>query len=149
MRFWKKRKEKKPKREDQGFKAFILRGNVVDLAVGVIIGAAFSNVVNSLVRNILTPLTSFVRLQISPTASVELPFGNRPPLLYGLFINDVISFVLLGLAVYYFVVKPVNKLMTLRKTETPVDSHTRECPFCLSSIPSAALKCAFCASEVG
>ncbi len=123
------------------FKGFILRGNVVDLAVGVVIGAAFGVVVTSFVDNILTPLISIPG---------EANFGNKSftigggEFFYGQFINDVITFVLIAAAVFFFVVRPVNALMARRKTERDVVSESKQCPECLSNIPKAAKRCAFC-----
>jgi large conductance mechanosensitive channel len=128
----------------KGFRDFILRGNVVDLAVAVVIGAAFGAVIASLVTNILTPIiaipgsANFESLTVTVSDSV---------IYYGQFINDFISFLMIALAVYFFIVKPVGKLMALRKTETDVSSTTKECSQCLSKIPSGARRCAFCTSE--
>lgn len=126
------------------FKDFLLRGNVVDLAVGIVIGAAFGAVIASLVINILTPIiaipgsTDFSALTFSVGGGIFR---------YGQFLNDVIAFVAIAAAVFFFVVKPVSRLMELRKTEPEVGSTTKECSECLSSIPSAAKRCAFCTSE--
>lgn len=127
------------------FKAFILRGNVVDLAVGVVIGAAFGTVVTSLVKNLITPLVSIP----GKANFADLHFSVRHSVFaYGQFLNDLIAFLLIAAAVYFFIVKPVNALMSRRKTEPDVESTTRDCPQCLSSIPMAATRCAFCTSEV-
>jgi large conductance mechanosensitive channel len=127
------------------FKAFILRGNVVDLAVGVVIGAAFGAVVTSLVEDVLTPLIS-----IPGSANFgDLRFTVRDSVFaYGQFLNALIAFLLMAAAVYFFVVVPTNKLMARRKTEPDVASTTRDCPECLSSIPMAARRCAFCTAKV-
>ncbi|HEX5267763.1 MAG TPA: large conductance mechanosensitive channel protein MscL [Acidimicrobiales bacterium] len=128
------------------FKAFILRGSVVDLAVGIVIGAAFGTVVASFVKNLLTPLVTipgkvnFSSLKVTVRHSV---FS------YGQFLNDIISFVIIAAAVFFFVVRPVNTLMARRRTDVETESLTRECPECLSSIPIQARRCAFCTSEVG
>lgn len=127
------------------FKAFVLRGNVVDLAVGIVIGAAFGTVVSSFVKNLLTPLVSipgkanFSALHFTVRHSVFL---------YGTFLNDLISFIIVAAAVFFFVVRPVNHLMNRRRTSTDSESTTRDCPECLSSIPKAATRCAFCTAEV-
>jgi large conductance mechanosensitive channel len=127
------------------FKAFVLRGNVVDLAVGVVIGAAFGQVVESLVENLFTPLVGL-------PGSVDfgsLAFTARGvEFRYGLFLNDLLSFVTIALVVFLFVVKPVNALMSRSKTEMDVLSRTKTCPECLSEIPSRARRCAFCTSDV-
>jgi large conductance mechanosensitive channel len=127
------------------FKTFVLRGNVVDLAVGIVIGAAFGTVVSAFVADFLTPLISipghanFSNLKFTISGS---------PFFYGDFINKLISFILIAAAVFFFVVRPVNWLMSRRKTELPADPTTRDCPYCLSSIPMKASRCAFCTSEV-
>lgn len=128
------------------FREFVLRGNVVDLAVGVVIGAAFGTVIASFVSNILTPIislpggTNFARLAIEK--------DGKPFVKYGQFINDVLAFVLIAAAVFFFVVKPINALMARRRTEPDVETITKECPECASSIPSRARRCAFCTSQV-
>jgi large conductance mechanosensitive channel len=127
------------------FKSFLLRGNVVDLAVAVVIGAAFGAVVTALVKDLLTPLIAIP----GKTDFSSLHFTiNKSTFHYGDFINVLISFVSIAAAVFFFVVKPVNALMARRKTETDVESMTRECPECLSSIPARARRCAFCTAEV-
>jgi large conductance mechanosensitive channel len=127
------------------FKAFLLRGNVVDLAVAVVIGAAFGALVKSLVDNILTPV-----LGIPGSVDFsDLAFTiNGSPFRYGLFLNALVTFVSVAAAVFFFVVKPVNVLMARRKTEPDVSSTTRQCPECLSSIPVGARRCAFCTAVV-
>ena len=128
------------------FQAFILRGNVVDLAVGIVIGAAFGTVVSALVKDLITPLLAAIGGQ--PDFS-KLSFTiNKSTFLYGDFINAVISFIILAAVIFFFVVKPVNTLMSMRKTETPVLPTTRDCPYCLSSVPIKATRCAFCTSEL-
>jgi large conductance mechanosensitive channel len=127
------------------FKAFLLRGNVVDLAVAVVVGAAFGAVVTALVKDLLTPLIAIPGKTDFSALSFTI---NHSKFLYGDFINVFISFLSIAAAVFFFVVKPVNALMARRKTEPDVDSTTRECPECLSSIPSAARRCAFCTAEV-
>ncbi len=127
------------------FRSFILRGNVVDLAVGVIIGAAFTAVVSSLVKDVLTPLLGVFG---SPDFSYAFVQVGKAKVMYGLFLNALISFLLVSFAVFFFIVKPTNKLMARRKTEKDVEHETRECPHCLSSIPTLAVRCAFCTSKV-
>jgi len=123
------------------FKAFLLRGNVVELAVAVVIGAAFGAVIASFVANILTPVlaipgsTDFSALQFTVGGGTFR---------YGQFINDLLAFLMIAAAVFFFVVRPVNALMARHKTEPDVESVTKDCPECLSSIPSAARRCAFC-----
>jgi large conductance mechanosensitive channel len=128
------------------FRAFILRGNVVDLAVAVVIGAAFTGVVNALVRDIITPLIAAI---FGEPDFGDLAFtinGSRFP--YGDLVNAVISFVLIATTVFFLVVKPVNYLMARMRTEPDVESPTRGCPDCLSQIPVAATRCAFCTTVV-
>lgn len=123
------------------FKSFLLRGNVVDLAVAVVIGAAFGAVVASFVANILTPIIAIPGTTDFSNLRFTIGGGTFN---YGQFLNDLLAFVLIAAAVFFFVVKPVNALMSRRKTEPDVESTTKECPECLSSIPSAARRCAFC-----
>lgn len=129
-----------------GFRAFLLRGNVVDLAIAVVIGAAFGAVVTALVKDLITPLIAAIGGKPNfATLSFTI---NKSHFLYGDFINAVIAFVIIAAVIYYLVVVPYNRLMARFKTETPVDPTTRECPYCISSIPIAASRCPFCTSEV-
>ena len=129
------------------FKKFLLRGNVVDLAVAVVVGTAFTAVVQALVRDLLTPIIALI---FGKRDFSNLSFTiNKSHFLYGAFIDSLISFVVIAAAVFFLVVKPVNALMARRKTEPPVDATTRPCPECLSEIPIAARRCAFCTAEVG
>jgi len=127
------------------FKTFILRGNAVDLAIAVVIGAAFGAVISSLVKNLLTPLIGIVGHHDFSALHFTV---RRSVFRYGAFINDLIAFVLIGAAVFFFVVQPINALMNRRKTEPDADSPTRDCPECLSSIPRAARRCAFCTAQL-
>ncbi len=127
------------------FKAFILRGNVVDLAIAVIIGAAFGAVVDSLVKDVFTPLLSIPGDTNFADLTWKIGGGD---IRYGSFINTVISFLSIAAVVFFFVVKPVNLLMARRKTEPDVESTTKDCAYCLSSIPVGAAVCAFCTREV-
>jgi len=130
-----------------GFKRFILRGNVVDMAVGVVVGAAFGGVVTELTKSFLTPLIALI---VGKPDYSKLKFvvrGTEFPV--GDFINAVISFVLIAAAVYFFVVVPVNYLVArMHKGDKPADPTTRKCPECLSEIPIAARRCAHCAQPV-
>jgi large conductance mechanosensitive channel len=130
-----------------GFKQFILRGNVVDLAVGVVIGAAFGGVVTALTKDLLTPLIAAV---VGKPDFSAINFTLRgTPFPIGDFINAAVSFFLIASAVYFFVVTPINALMArVKKTPPPADPTTKNCPECLSSIPIAARRCAFCAQPV-
>jgi large conductance mechanosensitive channel len=127
------------------FKEFVLRGSVVDLAVGVVIGAAFTGVVNAFVKDLLTPLLAIPGKVSFQDYAFQVGGGK---FLVGDFVNAVISFLIIAFVVFLFVVKPVNYLMSRRKTEEPVDAPTRECPYCISSIPARATRCSFCTSEV-
>jgi large conductance mechanosensitive channel len=126
----------------EGFKKFILRGNVVDLAIGVVIGAAFTSVVNALVKSLITPLIGV--FGGVPDFSAWAFTINGSLFAIGEFINALLSFLIVAAVLYWFVVVPVNRLMSLRKTDEPVGPRTRECPACLSKIPIAATRCAFC-----
>lgn len=129
-----------------GFKAFLLRGNVVDLAVGIVIGVAFGAVVTSLVSDFITPLIAAIFGQ--PDFSGLSFTINKSTFLYGHFINSVVSFVLIAAAIFYFVVLPMQALVARSRKEPPADPTTKKCPECLSEIPLEARRCAFCTSEV-
>lgn len=129
------------------FRQFLLRGNLVDLAVAVVIGAAFGAVVAALVKDIITPLIAAIGGQ--PDFS-NLDFTiNKSRFAYGDFFNAILTFIIIAAVVFFFVVKPVNKLLERLQTGEAVDEETRECPACLSQIPYAARRCAFCTEEVG
>lgn len=127
------------------FKSFILRGNAIDLAVGVVMGAAFGAVVNSLVRDILTPLLGIFGTPDFGALSFR---AGKATVTYGVFLNTVIALFMTGFGIFFFVMRPLNKLMEARKTEPDVESVTKDCPQCLSSIPAAAIRCAFCTAPV-
>ena len=128
------------------FRDFVLRGNVVDLAVGVVIGAAFAGVVKAFTEDILTPIISIPGKHTFSTWSFPLGGGVFK---VGDFLNTVVSFLITAFVVYFFVVKPVNILMTRLKPSTPpAEETTRECPYCLSKVPVKALRCAFCTSDL-
>jgi large conductance mechanosensitive channel len=130
-----------------GFKQFILRGNVVDMAVGVVIGAAFAGVVSALTKDLLTPLIA--ALVGKPDFSAISFTINGSTFAIGDFINAVISFLLIAAAVYFFVVTPVNMLVArMRGKAAPADPSTRKCPECLSEIPIDARRCAHCGEPV-
>jgi large conductance mechanosensitive channel len=126
----------------KGFREFIMRGNVVDLAVAVVIGAAFGAVVKAFVDNIITPIIAAIFGQ--PDFSGLFFTVNGSVFKYGLFINALISFLLIALVIYYVVVVPMNKMAERRKRGQ--DPETKQCPECLSEIPHGARKCAFCGS---
>jgi large conductance mechanosensitive channel len=127
-----------------GFKQFILRGNVVDMAVGVVIGAAFGGVVAALTKDLLTPLIAAVVGKPDFSAISFTINGTLFPV--GDFINACVSFLLIAAAIYFFVVTPLNALVSrMRKADAPADPTTRKCPECLSEIPIEAQRCAYCA----
>ncbi|HVT21049.1 MAG TPA: large conductance mechanosensitive channel protein MscL [Mycobacteriales bacterium] len=126
-----------------GFRSFILRGNVVDLAVGIVIGAAFTAVVQSLVKDFITPLVGIPLGSVSDFASRYWTLGGSK-FVYGDFLNSLLSLVLIGLVVYYFVVRPVNALMERFKPTPEEATPTKTCAECKSSIPHDATRCAFC-----
>ncbi len=130
----------------KGFRDFILRGNVVDLAVGIMIGAAFTAVVNSLVSGLLTPLIAAIGGQHDFSKLSFKLHGST--FHYGVFINAVISFLILAAVIYFLVVLPLNKVMKRFFPAKDVESPKRDCPECLSSIPAAARRCSFCTAEV-
>lgn len=131
----------------KGFKQFLLRGNVIDLAVAVVIGGAFGAVVTALVKDLITPIIA--ALVGKPDFSGIVFEVNGSKFLIGDFINALLSFVLIAAAVYFFVVLPVNTIMArVRRGQAPPDPTTRACPECLSTIPIAARRCAFCTSQI-
>ena len=129
----------------KGFRDFILRGNVVDLAVAVVIGAAFGTVVNALVKDFITPLIATIGGQ--PDFSTLSFTVNKSTFNYGAFVNAVITFLLIAAAVYFVVIVPMNRILEMR-AKPAADVTTRECPECLSTIPRKAARCAFCTTTV-
>jgi large conductance mechanosensitive channel len=130
----------------RGFKQFLLRGNVVDMAVGVVMGASFGGIVAALVKDLLTPLVAAIFGK--PDFSALYFEVNSSRFLYGDFINSVVSFLLVGSTVYFLVVLPMNALVSRMRREPPPDPTTRKCPECLSEIPIGARRCAHCSSPV-
>jgi large conductance mechanosensitive channel len=131
----------------KGFRDFILRGNVVDLSVAVIMGAAFNAIINSLVKDVM--------MQFIAAAGGKPDFGalkievHGTPIMIGNFLNATISFLIVAFVVYFFMVLPINKLMALAKKDvSAAASTTKTCPECLSEIPIAARRCAHCAQVV-
>lgn len=131
----------------KGFREFIMRGNVVDLAVAVVIGAAFNAVVQSLVKDLITPLIAAVGGQ--PNFSGLTFTIHHSKFLYGDFVNAVVSFLILAAVVFFLVVQPLNKLNNFFKnSRKPADPTSRKCPECLSEIPLAAKRCMYCTAKV-
>jgi large conductance mechanosensitive channel len=127
----------------KGFRTFLLRGNVVDLAVAVVIGAAFGAVVAAFVKDLVTPLIAAI---FGKPDFAGLYFTvNNSKFLYGEFMNALIAFVLIAAVIYYFVVLPINALVARARKEPPADPTTKKCTECLSEIPIGAKRCAFCA----
>jgi large conductance mechanosensitive channel len=128
----------------KGFRDFILRGNVIDLAVAVIIGAAFSAITKSLVDDIITPLIAAVVGK--PDFSALAVHINATPIYYGKFLNAIIYFLIISFVIYFFLVLPVQKL--IERVKGPAAAANKTCPDCLSEIPAAAHRCKFCAQPV-
>ena len=124
------------------FKQFLLRGNVVDLAVGVVIGAAFGSVVTALVSDILTPLIAAIA-KVPDFGGLAFTI-NGSKFMYGHFVNALISFILVAATIFFFVVKPMNLLVSRSRKELPADPTTKKCVECLSEIPIGAKRCSFC-----
>jgi len=128
-----------------GFRQFVLRGNVLDLAVAVVLGAAFGAVITALVKDLLTPLIG--ALVGKPDFSAIVLTANGSRFLIGDFMNALLAFVRIAAAVYFFVVLPLNALAARkRRAEAPADPTTKKCAECLSEVPIAARRCAFCTS---
>lgn len=129
------------------FKQFLLRGNAVDLAVGVVIGAAFGTVVTSLVNDFLTPLIGAIA-KIPDFENLSFTLNNSH-FMYGHFINALISFLLVATAIFFFVIKPINFLIAKSRREAPADPTTKKCKECLSEIPIEARRCSHCTQIIG
>ncbi len=130
-----------------GFKQFLLRGNVVDLAVGVVVGAAFGGVVTAFTKDLLTPLIAAIAGK--PDFSAIQFTINGSKFLVGDFVNAIVSFLIIATAVYYIVVLPMNALISRSHKEPPADPTTKKCPECMSEIAITAKRCAFCTSQLG
>jgi large conductance mechanosensitive channel len=131
-----------------GFRAFLLRGNVVDLAVGIMIGAAFTAIVTALVNDIITPIIPVAGTSLSALHTTSPTTGKE--ILLGAFIQAIISFIILAVVIYFFIVLPVNALMNRYKPhEKPAEpAPARDCPYCLQSVPAAATRCMYCTSAL-
>lgn len=128
------------------FKEFLLRGNLVELAVAVVIGVAFGNVITAFVADLITPLIAAIGG--NPDFSNLTFTVHHSRFLYGDFINKLIAFVIIAAVIFFLVIKPVNALIERSRREPPPDPTTRKCPECLSTIPIAAKRCSYCTSEV-
>jgi large conductance mechanosensitive channel len=130
----------------RGFKAFLLRGNVVELATAVVIGVAFGVVITAFVKDLVTPLIAAIGGQ--PDFSSMSFTVNNSKFLYGDFLNAFLAFVLVAAVIYFLVIVPYTAMMARSKKEPPADPTTRKCPECLSEIPIDAHRCAFCGERV-
>jgi large conductance mechanosensitive channel len=131
------------------FRKFILRGNVVDLAVAVVVGAAFNSVVQSIVKDFITPLIQGFNHGDADFAKGDYTFAHQFIFHWGDFVNTLVSFLVISAVVFFLVVQPINKLQSLaNKGKTPAEPTERKCPECLSEIPKAAKRCAFCTAKV-
>lgn len=130
----------------KGFRAFLLRGNVVELATAVVIGVAFGVVITAFVKDLVTPLIAAIGGQ--PDFSAMTFTINNSKFLYGDFLNALIAFVLIAAVIYFFVIVPYTALMARFKKDPPADPTTKKCPECLSEIPVDARRCAFCGELV-
>ena len=128
------------------FKQFLLRGNVVDLAVGVVVGASFGSVVTAFVSDLLTPLIGAIA-KVPDFSDLKFTL-NGSQFMYGHFLNAIISFILVSAAVFFFVIKPINFLIAKARKEKPTDPTVKKCPECLSEIPVAAKRCSHCIQPV-
>lgn len=130
----------------KGFRDFILRGNMIDLAVGIVIGAAFSAVVNALVADFITPLIAAIGAK--PDFDHLYFTVNKSKFMYGHFVNAALSFLIVAAVIYFLVVLPVNRLMKRFFPAKDVEEPQRQCPECLSNVPAAATRCAHCTSAI-
>jgi len=130
----------------KGFKAFLLRGNVVELATAVVIGVAFGVVITAFVKDLVTPLLAAIGGQ--PDFSSMSFTVNNSKFLYGDFLNELLAFLLIAAVIYFLVIVPYTAMMARSKKEPPADPTTRKCPECLSEIPIDAQRCAFCGEPV-
>ena len=129
------------------FRDFIMRGNVIDLAVGIVIGAAFGSVVTSFVGDILSPLLGVLSVPDFATLSFQ---AGEATVSYGVFLNALISFLLVAAAIFFFVIKPMNAMTArLKKPDASSEPPIKACPFCATDIPVAATRCPHCTSQLG
>ena len=147
------------------FKAFIMKGNVVDMAVGIIIGVAFGAIVSSAVKDVIMPPVGlalgkvdfsnlFIMLQPGkvpgPYPSLaEAQAAGAVSINYGLFINTIINFLIIAAVVFFFIVRPIARMQAPKKVAAPAAPTTKDCPFCVTAIPIKATRCPHCTSELG
>ena len=129
------------------FRQFLLRGNVIDLAVGVVIGAAFGSIVTALVADLITPFIAAIA-KVPDFSGLYFTINNSK-FMYGHFINAFISFLIIAVVIFFFVVKPTNMLMNRYSKKEPIEPTTKKCPECLSDIPMAAKRCGHCGQLIG
>lgn len=130
----------------RGFRQFLLRGNFVDLATAFVVGAAFNSVVQSMVKDFVTPLLAAIGGK--PNLSYLYFTINNSRFDYGDFLNSLISFLIEAALIYFLVVLPINQLISLARSRRPEDPTTKKCPFCLSEIPIGAIRCPECTSQL-
>lgn len=129
------------------FRKFILRGNVVDLAVAVVVGSAFNSVVQGIVKDLITPLIAAIGGKPSFSNLAFRLHGSV--FMYGDIINLIVSFLIIAAVIFFMVVQPLNKLQNIaNRSKTPEEPSDRKCPECLSTIPKAAKRCAFCTAKI-
>lgn len=126
----------------KGFRDFILRGNVIDLAVAVVIGAAFGTLVSSVVKNFITPMIA------AAGGVADFSAMRTGPILWGVILNDALTFLITAAVVYFLVVAPMSRAIARLKPSEPAPQPTQKCPECLSDIPVAARRCAYCTAQV-
>jgi large conductance mechanosensitive channel len=130
----------------KGFKQFILRGNVIDLAIGVVIGASFNSVVSAFVKDLFTPLIAAI-IKNPDFSNLHWEI-NGSRILYGDFLNTVISFLIVAVVAYFFVIVPMNTLMSRVSKEEPADPAVKKCPYCTNEISIEAKKCPYCTANL-
>lgn len=146
------------------FKAFIMRGNVVDMAVGIIIGAAFGAIIGSLVKDVIMPPVGLAMGKIDfSNMAIVIKQGSTPApyesvaaaqaagavtINYGLFINTIINFIIIALVVFFFIIRPIARMQAPKKAAVPAAPTTKDCPFCATAIPIKATRCPNCTSEM-
>jgi len=148
----------------QDFKSFIMKGNVVDMAVGIIVGAAFSSIVNSIVKDVIMPpiglglgnidfsnLSAVIKEGTPPgpyTTLAAAQAAGAVTINYGMFINTVINFLIIAAVIFFLIIRPMAHLQSVGKKAGPVEPTTKDCPFCATSIPVKAVRCPYCTSEL-